>query len=207
MMQRRTKSILPTTEKLLQPKLNKQVNQQQEKKQKKQAMYYNQNAKDLPKVKSGDVVRVQPDKYKKEWKKAKVMKEVELRSYEVITESGVKLRRNRKFLRKTQEQYARKIPEQQNYTEEQADLRADKKTAAATRQAEKTSKQTTRQQPASTQSSSNQSASVQPPSNQGARKQPRSKQPSRTTAENQQVSTRAGRKVKKPKYLQEFVTT
>ena len=105
LMNRQTQSVLPTRPKLLQPKLNENVNKQRQHKQQKQAQYYNKSAKDLPELQQGDVVRVQPGKYIKTWSKAVVQRKVAPRSYEVITEAGVTLRRNRRHLKSSKEQY------------------------------------------------------------------------------------------------------
>jgi hypothetical protein len=96
---------LPTTKQLLKPKINKQVIQHHQQRQQEQAKHYNKGAKDLPKLKKGDVVRIQPGKYKRIWTKAVVDRAVAKRSYQVITENGLTLRRNIKQLRKTNEQY------------------------------------------------------------------------------------------------------
>ena len=111
LMQRRTKTLLPTKETLLKPKLNTNVAKQQEHKQQKQAHYYNRGAKELSQLKPGDVVRVQPDKYKKNWQKAVVKKIVAPRSYEIRTEAGVTLRRNRRHLRYSKEGFQSSKPE------------------------------------------------------------------------------------------------
>ena len=105
LLNRRTKTVLPTKDKLLKPKLNNDVNDQRLLKQQKQAHYYNKNAKDLPKLKAGDVVHVQPAKYKKSWTKAVVRRQVAPRSYEITTDAGVKLRRNRNQLRSSKEHF------------------------------------------------------------------------------------------------------
>ena len=111
LMQRRTKTLLPTKETLLKPQLNTNVAKQQEHKQQKQAHYYNKGAKELSQLKPGDVVRVQPDKYKKNWQKAVVRKIVAPRSYEIRTEAGVTLRRNRRHLRYSKEGFQPSEPE------------------------------------------------------------------------------------------------
>jgi len=70
----------------------------------KQAANYNKGAKDLPETQKGDIVRfIPPGSTTKEAVKARVGKQVGIRSYEVITEDGAQYRRNRKHLRKTKE--------------------------------------------------------------------------------------------------------
>ena len=65
----------------------------------RRAFYYNQTARDLPEFNEGATVRDDPIKKHKEWMKAKVQKRKTPRSFEVITESGKLMRRNRRDLR------------------------------------------------------------------------------------------------------------
>jgi hypothetical protein len=195
LMQRRTKTLLPTTKNLLKPKLNKQVMKQHAEKQEKHAKYYNSTAKDLPKLKKGDVVRIQPNRYKKEWQKAQVIREAGPRAYEVVTETGITLRRNRRYLRQTAEQYEKKRPEPQDYDLDSGEVGTDSST----------SKTVTQQRPARNMQ--------QRPAN-TAQKETSSNQPGKQRAQTAttssaapQVATRAGRRTKKPRYLQDYVTT
>ena len=103
---RRTRTLLPTTAKLLAPRgesyleFDKRKIQEQKNAQAKQ---FNKTAKDLPCLEEGDIVRMQPFRLgKKEWDKATVVRRLDQRSYEVETPSGV-YRRNRVHLRKTKE--------------------------------------------------------------------------------------------------------
>ena len=98
LLSRRTRTLLPTKETLLEPKVSNNTqgliyNRQRQEK------YYNRTAKDLDCFKSGDCVRVQPFEPCKTWKSAKVLRPVSPRSYEVELESGGILRRNRRHLR------------------------------------------------------------------------------------------------------------
>ena len=106
LMSRRTKALLPTTRKLLEPKLVKHHHQKVKRNQQRQAKYYNRGAKDLPCLKQGDTVRVK-DYGQNKWKdvsaKAKVLAECGIRSYRVQAEDGRILRRNRSQLTKTYE--------------------------------------------------------------------------------------------------------
>ena len=73
LLSRRTRTLLPTSEKLLKPQLAEGVLEEKKKIKSKQALYYNRNARDLPSLKKGDTVRIQPIKSAKEpWKKATV---------------------------------------------------------------------------------------------------------------------------------------
>ncbi|CAH3166578.1 unnamed protein product [Pocillopora meandrina] len=75
-MNRRTRTLLPTTEKL------KDV-------QKRQALYYNSDAHDLPELNEGDKLRLKPFVLgQKEWKKGVVVERLDERSYEIETADG-----------------------------------------------------------------------------------------------------------------------
>ena len=91
-MNRRTKTLLPSTNKLLKPKIITNVPQQLADNKKRQAYHYDKRAKDLPPLTVGETVRVRPMKDKVEWKKAIVTrKKSEPRSYEVMTQTGKKI--------------------------------------------------------------------------------------------------------------------
>ena len=103
---RRTKTLLPTSNQLLKPKIPGDVNQKMKLQKAKQSMHHNRGAKELEELRPGDVVRIQPQKTqfgKKEWTKARVEGKVDIRSYQVRTEDGRAYRRNRRHLRRTQE--------------------------------------------------------------------------------------------------------
>ena len=103
---RRTKTLLPTSNQLLKPKIPEDVNQKMKLQKAKQSMHYNRGAKELEELRPGDVVRIQPQKTqfgKKEWTQARVEGKVDIRSYQVRTEDGRAYRRNRRHLRRTQE--------------------------------------------------------------------------------------------------------
>ena len=104
-MNRRTRTLLPARETRLKPKLAESVQEERNKIKMKQAFYYNRNAKNLLPLEKGDTVRLQPLKNRKEpWKKATVQEEVNVRSYNVLTEDGSILRRNGRHLKATKEQ-------------------------------------------------------------------------------------------------------
>lgn len=99
---RRTRTLLPTTQKLLNSGEGKNIKKQIVKKQEKQQEYFNQKAKDLPQLEESDVVRMKPFIKGKSWRKGQIVKRLDERSYEV--EVGNKVyRRNRVHLRKTNE--------------------------------------------------------------------------------------------------------
>ena len=100
MMNRRTRTTLPTSENLLKPHLTGNIGKSIAKKQAKQQYYYNRGAKELEKLHEGDRVKVQPFGLgEKNWSDGRVIREVRPRSYEVEA-NGRKYIRNRKHLRK-----------------------------------------------------------------------------------------------------------
>lgn len=101
---RRTRSILPTTEHLLKPQLCKNVKENLRNKQKISKDYYDKHSKHLQDFKRGENVRVQIED--KLWKPAIIQeKHTNPRSYTVETPEGQKYRRNRKFIRNTNEEF------------------------------------------------------------------------------------------------------
>ena len=105
LMNRRTKTLFPTTSQLLVPKSsNTELDRDKLRlKQEKQAHRYNKSANDLPVLSEGDVVRMQPFILgKKEWQKAIVTSRLDERSYNVETPNGT-YRRNRVHVRRTLE--------------------------------------------------------------------------------------------------------
>ena len=106
LMNRRTRTLLPTTKTLLQPSVPQSERdvQQLNRRQFQQCKYYNQHARDLPPLKEGDVVRIKPFRLgSKEWKKGTITSKLDERSYMVETPDGDTYRRNRYHLRQTKE--------------------------------------------------------------------------------------------------------
>ena len=104
LMSRRTRTLLPTSCKLLKPETEDSIAEKITVSKEKKTYYYNQGAKDLPALTKGDVVRVAPSGNWRDWRKAEVKKQRDSRSYDVITETGHVLRRNRRDLRRTKEE-------------------------------------------------------------------------------------------------------
>ena len=69
----------------------------------RQAANYDRSAKALPVLTPGDTVRIQPTRGHEVWRKAVVTAQLFNRSYEVRTQSGTIIRRNRRHLRKSTE--------------------------------------------------------------------------------------------------------
>ena len=97
MLNRRTKTVLPTSQKLLQPKLNHSVPQEKGMIKDRQIQYCNAKAKDLPPLSTGQVVMIEPDCKVQLWRKATVVGQSNHRprSYEVEPNTGRVLSRNR----------------------------------------------------------------------------------------------------------------
>ena len=72
-----------------------------------QSKYYNRGTKELNTLRKDDVVRIKPgnDDRTGRWTKGCVVEQVGVRSYNVKTEDGRIFRRNRKFLRHTNEPF------------------------------------------------------------------------------------------------------
>ena len=109
LMNRRTKTLIPTAAALLHPKVadrDKEIRELKNR-QKQQMKYYNRTAKDLPKLEEGDVIRMKPFRLgKKNWDKAMVTARLDERSYTVETPDGRSYRRNRCHLKKSAEKSA-----------------------------------------------------------------------------------------------------
>jgi transposase InsO family protein len=118
---RRTRTLLPTTANLLEPKTNGSFMRKKllKKKAEKQAEYYNKGAKDLPVLEEGDTVRMKPHVLgEKVWKKGTVNKRLDERSYEILAENGNTYRRNRVHLKRTKETGVLSEPEVLNDNQE-----------------------------------------------------------------------------------------
>ena len=100
---RRTKSLLPATDNMLQPTLTEGVQNEIAQKRKEAKRYYDKGAKPLPELQIRQNVRVQPTIKGQKWEKAVIKQQVGPESYLVQTETGRILRRNRRFLRITNE--------------------------------------------------------------------------------------------------------
>ena len=101
LMNRRTRTLLPTVTTLLEPRTISKGHERERMKdqQQRQAYYYNRSARDLPPLKEGETVRMKPFVLgQKHWKKAVVARRLDHRSYEVDT-GGTIYRRNRAHLR------------------------------------------------------------------------------------------------------------
>ena len=102
---RRTRTLLPTCETLLKPKLSLESDiQKLHSNQKKQKKNFDRRAKDLPPLEEGDAVVMQPHTHgKKKWSRATAISGSG-RSYNVEAEDGTIYRRNRVHLKKIADQ-------------------------------------------------------------------------------------------------------
>lgn len=87
-MSRRTKTLLPTTATLLQPKVTEDQHRKLLANHQRQAKYYDRGTKQLPDLSAGGVVRMYQGSNKADLLKAAVQSKVGPRSYEVVTEEG-----------------------------------------------------------------------------------------------------------------------
>ena len=104
LMSKRMKTLLPTQAKLLEPKTEKNAKEKLDAARKKQDLQYNKTAREQYHLTAGQTMRIQPlKKPKQPWEKAEVQYQVNHRSYQLLTENGNSLRRNRRHLKATQE--------------------------------------------------------------------------------------------------------
>ena len=103
MFGRLTRTLLPTTTELLKPKIEEDVPGKLFKRKQMQTKYYNISAKELPPLNNRWVVHVKPTDKSGRWYKARVEKQVDVRSYDVRAEDGRVFRRNRRHLRSSKE--------------------------------------------------------------------------------------------------------
>ncbi|VDI25347.1 Hypothetical predicted protein [Mytilus galloprovincialis] len=105
MINRRTRTLLPMKSALFESKIPENVRSNIMDNKKRQEKYYNRSARDLNELKQGEIVRLTPQDRHKEWEKGVVKNKKSERSYEVEKENGRTVRRNRKYLRRTNEQF------------------------------------------------------------------------------------------------------
>ena len=102
LMSRSARTKIPTSPKLLKPKVVKGVNHQLQKNKDKQKYYYDKHAKTLKPLKPHDQVRMS---HGNKWVPATVISTASTpRSYIVQTQDGHTYRRNRRHILKTNEQ-------------------------------------------------------------------------------------------------------
>ena len=198
LMNRRARTLLPTSAALLQPKI---INDSAKMKQKiqKQAEQFNKTAKDLPPLDEGDVVRMKPlIQGKKNWQKAIVTKRLDERSYMVETSTAV-YRRNRVHLKKTPEPPPETLRNKTVTTPAPESKKEPKPSAAISKPNLPTNTSTAT--PVSSKSLQTKKTATQ-----ATRKEPTSpKEPQPTKTPIPELTTKSGRKVKPPTYLKDYV--
>eukprot|EP00794_Sanderia_malayensis_P008299 gene8299-9183_t len=102
----RMRTLLPISNQRLQPETRKGDAKLLQRKE-VQSKYFNRGSKEFTELKRDDVVPIQPSKqdHTGNWKKGKVIKKAGMRSYIVETEDGRAIRRNRRFLRTSKENF------------------------------------------------------------------------------------------------------
>ena len=85
---RRARTFLPTTNKLLKPKIATHIKKEMTVRKNKQKQHYDRNTKSLGDLEKGDIARIRPQGRDNEWKKGIVEEKVNIKSYNVKTEDG-----------------------------------------------------------------------------------------------------------------------
>ena len=164
LMSRRTKTRLPTTQKLLKPRVEKGVSRKIKQQKQKQAANYNKTAKDMRPLQLGDPVVIY-DFQDKIWStEGMIVKKLPYRSYVVKLRNGRNLRRNRKHLKRAFKEHLQPF-------EDTDELSSTENQPTPVKQPDK---------PATSQQGINAEVTKPP------------------------VTTRRGRVVKPPKYLQDY---
>ena len=173
-MNRKIRTLLPTIEQLLPEKMeHHNINGTEEKASK----ILQHEARDLPELKTNDVVRIQPTGRDTVWRPAKIEKVLPNRSYLVIIPRGTTYRRNRVQLRKTKEEFKPSASMDDPPVEMIPQPSQKKQTSIATPVTKKT-------------------VPPQAQAKESGREQAR---------ENVTSTTRSGRTVTRPKYLRDYI--
>lgn len=101
-MSRRTRTFLPTTASLLRPTVNHSSVDSLQLKRQKATFYHVRHILEFPELEIGPKVRVAPLRKNQTWKQGTCTEKLSDRSY-VVQLGGMKLRRNRKFLKPARE--------------------------------------------------------------------------------------------------------
>jgi hypothetical protein len=226
LMNRRTRTLLPMSDKLLEPRVIDETSNMKQKLT-KQAKNYNKSAKDLTPLQEGDVVRMKPlVQGQKNWQRAIVSRRLDERSYVVETPTAV-YRRNRVQLRKTQETPPTSVPLPQQSQARQAAKEQETLSKKPQNQQKTTTKKpesstmkhgkTTKNNPQEPSPKKTRKYQQEPPPK-NTRNQQQELQPKKITNDNQQTRprpdqelstnrTKSGRKIRVPSYLKDYVKT
>lgn len=96
---RRTRTLLPLSDKLLKPLSVPQVTEQLKARKRRQKKYYDRGTKELRGLNAGEPVYVLLNKEHSTWTPATIIQQVGIRSYELLTDDGKRFRRNRNHIR------------------------------------------------------------------------------------------------------------
>ena len=204
LMNRRTRTLLPTSAELLKPKIVDEAGNMQRRTD-KQAAQFNKSAKDLKPLDEGDVVRMKPlVQGQKTWTKAIVSRRLDERSYMVETPHAV-YRRNRVHLKKTSE-----LPPAPKQDSVASASNKQLATASYKQQAATGNKQQTTTDNKQQASTPNQHQQAPETKTQDKISKPVQKKASSTTepATEQTLTTKttkSGRQIKSPSYLADYV--
>ena len=100
LMSKRTKTLLPVAQHLLEPEIQSDVERKLTKKRRKAKKYFDRGCKELPELEIGQPIRLMPSPRDTsgKWRRGVCIKKVAPRSYLVDVKGSI-YRRNRKFLR------------------------------------------------------------------------------------------------------------
>ena len=100
LMSKRTKTLLPVAQHLLDPEIQSDVERRLTKKRRKAKKYFDRGSKELPELEIGQPIRLMPSTIdtSRKWSRGVCIKKVAPRSYLVDVKGSI-YRRNRKFLR------------------------------------------------------------------------------------------------------------
>jgi len=211
-MNRRTRTLLPMSEKLLRPRVINEENNMKQRLQ-RQAKNYNKSAKDLEPLQEGDVVRMKPlVQGQKNWQKAIVARRLDERSYVVETPTAI-YRRNRVHLRKTQETPPTVPASQQQETLSKPNQNQQDTNIKTPQSSPKNQGKTTKNNPQEPRPMKTTRTSEQEPrpmkTTRTDQQEPR---PMKTRinqqeppGQDQELSTKSGRRIRRPSYLKDYV--
>ena len=206
LMNRRTRTLLPTNAELLKPRVIDELNNMKQKAS-SQAKNFDKNAKDLKPLEEGDVVRMKPlVQGQKAWRKALVNRRLDERSYVVETTTGV-YRRNRVDLKKTQEPPPPVVP----MTQKNNEPKTKQKTLniPIRNQQETTNKRPESPEKKLTETSRNNQDQVQRqgPELQDQVQRQAPELPNQSQRQEPELSTKSGRRIRRPSYLKDYVNS
>lgn len=95
---RHLSSLMPIRERQLETSTAKQVQTAIQHRREKQKSYFDRGSRQLPEIRIGQEVRMQPTDFSHEWKPARCLEQINARTYLVETNDGTRYVRNRRFL-------------------------------------------------------------------------------------------------------------